>query len=322
MQPLNYATKAIAQLMEFPCPAAPGTRAGMRYLADKLRQAEVFILGDHGELLDRSKTRPEVPGLLFRPPFPVVALEYTAATKDWGSSVYNEARSTRRIALAWDWQDDLPPMSKLIAQGINRPGVVIASIPYYDAQKTWMPVPAAGFMPYDGGYFRTTRPSPFRETMLSEGRISAKQAAQPSFECDPVPLLPEALMGLFAEHGPDAAMDFLRADLMDEANAYMDLCTALACKNVSTVRHPASRALNLSRIKSGKPKFKDFHVLEVQGGAGLPGTASGSGTSPRAHLRRGHIRRLDETRVTWVNATVVRGRGGFVDKQYAVGGGS
>jgi hypothetical protein len=321
MKPLNYAAKAMMQLMDYPCPDAPGSRAGMRYIAEKLRQAEVFILGEHGELLDRSKVRPEVPGLIFKPPYPVVALEYSAAKKDWGSSVYTEARSSRRIALAWEWQDDLPPLSKALASQINRPGVVIASVAYFDDQRAWMPVAAAGFMPYDGDYIPAAASSDFLNDMLSEGRVSPKQAAQRSFECEPIPLLPEAIMAMLGEHGPEKAMDFLRADLMDEANAYMDLCTALACKNVSAVRHPASNALNRARAAAGKPKLKDFHLLEVAGGSGLPGSNGGGGSSPRAHLRRGHIRRLDANRVTWVNATIVSGRGGFVDKQYSVGGG-
>lgn len=318
-QALNYTVKAMAQLMDYPCPGAPGTRAGMRYIAEKLRQAEVFILGDNGELLDRSKARPEVPGMLFKPPFPVVALEYSSATKEWGSSEYTAAPSTRRIALAWEWRDDLPPMCQALAPRIDRPGVVIASIPYYDAQRAWMPVAAAGFVPYDGDYIQPIGVSPFRDAMVSEGRITTKQAAQRAFECESVPLLPEAILGMFAEHGRDASMDYLRADLMDEANAYIDLCMALACKNVSAVRHPASRALNRARIGSGKPKLKDFHVLEVRGAGGLPGAGLGGGTSPRSHLRRGHIRRLDANRVTWVNATIVNGHGGFVDKQYSVG---
>lgn len=321
MTPLNYTTKAIAQLMSYPCPGQPGMRIGLRYLAEKLRRAEVFRLDDHGELLDRSKPRPQVPGLIFKPPFPVVALEYTAATKDWGTSEFTASRSTRRISLAWDWENDLPKEFAGLAPNIQTPGVAIASICYFDEPRAWMPIAAATFLPYDGGYHNVPPANAFRDAMIREGRISKTKANDLTFDNRPIPLLPEGLIQMIKDFGI-AGMDMrLAADLMDEVNAYTDLCTALACKNVGTRRHPASRALNRARIGSGKPPLKDFHVLELSNGGDMPGSGSGGdGQSPRAHLRRGHIRRLDNERVTWVNATIVRGRGGFVDKQYSMKG--
>lgn len=319
MKPLNYTTKAIADLMNYPCNGAPGTRAGLRYIAEKLRKAEVFLLSDHGELLDRSKPRPEVPGLMFKPPFPVVALEYSAATKEWGSSPYTESRASRRIALAWEWEDDLPASFAGIVPKFDTPGVVVASVTYFDDHGLWMPIAAAAFMPYSGQYRTDKDESPFRDAMVAEGRISRTQAAQAAFETRAVPLMPEAIIGMIKQYGVDGMHDLLRADLMDEANAYTDLCIAMACKNVSPKRHPASRALNRCRLTSGKPALKDFHVLELAGGGELPGHDAGDRNGPRSHLRRGHIRRLSADRVTWVNATMVSGRGGFVDKQYSIG---
>ena len=150
MHALNYTTKAIEDLLSFPCPDAPATAAGLRYLADKLRQAEVFMLKDGGDLLDRSKPRPQVPGMVFRPPFPVVALEYPARPAEWTSDRFSVARCPKRIALAWEWTDDFPAEMRDWAPKTSRPGVVVASIAFYEEQQHWMAVPAGAFLPFDG----------------------------------------------------------------------------------------------------------------------------------------------------------------------------
>jgi hypothetical protein len=45
---------------------------------------------------------------------------------------------------------------------------------------------------------------------------------------------------------------------------------------------------------------------------------SGTHASPRLHLRRGHIRRLDESRTVWVQSCVVGAEPGAVLKDYRV----
>ena len=321
MHALNFSTKAIEDLLSFPCPDAPGTAAGLRYIVGKLREAEVFMLQDGGDLLDRSKPRPQVPGLLFKPPFPVVALEFPANTQEWGSSPYTVAKCSRRISLAWEWSDDLPDELKAWAPQIDRPGVIIASIACYDEQRIWMAVPLGAYVPFDGQYIEPDT-SEFRDTMLAEGRINLAQANAPAYEIKPFPLLPDAIAAVAGQHGIDRMFDFMRADLMDEVNAYCDLCFMLACRNVEIDRHPASAPLNKARIKAGRIPLKDFHVLMLKGEQSEAGTAIGSRSGPRTHLRRGHIRRLSQTRITWVNAALVRGRGGAVSKSYAVKGSS
>ncbi len=317
---LNYSTKAISDLLAHPCPGAPGTRAGLRYLAGKLRQAQVFMLADHGQLLDRSKPRPEVPGLLLRPPYPVIALEYTAQGQDWDEGYYTAAKCSKRIALAWEWSDDLPPELRGWCSPSLGPGVVIASIPFHDAHGMWMPVPAAMHIAFEDPWQASPPPgaSPFRDAMLESGRLTRSQLQARSLTGSTVCLSPEAMTQLAMSLGPSFTVDTLAADTMDEVNAYTDLCYALACKNVTTREQSAPAALNKRRIKAGKLPLKSFHVLEVQGGGDMPGAgaAAADRAAPRSHLRRGHIRRLAGERVTWVNAAIVRGRG-FIDKVYA-----
>lgn len=321
-QPLHFTPKAIADLSEFADAAkgkAPATRDGILYLIEKLKSAEVFVLSDSGQLLDRGKARPELPGLVLRPPFPVVALEYLANPTDWKDPIYTPSSCSKRIALAWDFTDDLPAS---IAGMLGRPlprGVIIAAIAFYDEHQKWMPISVAAHIDYEDDWFAPKR-SAFYDSMVAAGRISPAVAQSRTLPGSVIPLSPETVFVAAATFGIEQAMDMMSADLMDEAAAYMDLCWALACKNVSVRHSPAPENLNRQRAKTGKPALFGFHVLELAGETigGAP-VASSPHASPRSHLRRGHIRRLSPDRVTWVNQSMVRGRG-FIDKQYSVKG--
>jgi hypothetical protein len=315
-QPLHYTPKAIECLANLEGTASPAASVGIRYLTAKLRLAQVFVLPDHGSLLDRSKPRPEVAGLTFQPAFPVVALEYPSPAAT-GRVVpgYTDAPSSKRIALAWRWTDDLPVSLRRFAPPVGD-GVAIASICWFDELQLWLPVAAAAHMTFEDEW-KHLDPLPFVQAAAAAGSVSPSIIAARTYPFQLLPMLPDALGGMVQALGPSGATDHLAADLNDEINAYTDLCYALACKNVETREHPAPAALNKSRLKAGKLPLKSFHVLELNGGGDMPGTGTAvDRAGPRSHLRRGHIRRLPGERVTWVNSTVVRGRG-FVDKVYA-----
>lgn len=322
-QPLNYTTKAIKGLMGTldSTTLGPGDKAGISFIIDLLRRAEVFAMPDSGTLLDRSKVRPQVAPECFHPPFPVVALEYRSLQNEWSpSSIYEATSSSRRIALAWEWDGKMPTGIADPAAPAPGEGVVVASICYFDHVKMWLPTGAAAMIPYDASYIRAPV-SEHGQQMLASGRITSKQAEAPRLEVRGLlPLMPEGIARGFAEHGVKTMQEMLVSDLMDEFNAYSDLCIALACTNVSTEKHSQSWRLNKSRIKASKAPLKDFHVLKIAGQeVGANGIEGGAGQ--RSHLRRGHVRRLGPDRMTWVNACMVSGaRPGFVDKRYEVGG--
>lgn len=317
---LNYTVKAIEALSALDATAAPLSRIGIRYLVEKMRQAQVFILPDAGTLLDRSKPAPEVPGLTFTPTFPVMALEYAMPQdKSRHTPGYTDAPSSRRIALAWRWTNDLPTELSRCAPPITGDGVVIASIAYLDDHKMWMPMATAAHLPFDDEWMAPTM-TPFKAAALAAGQMTKAQVNARSRAYGYVPILPEALFGIISTVGGAAATDHLAADLMDEINAYIDLCCALSCRNVESIRHPAAEKLNRARARQGKMPLKDFHVLKLAGTDASGSSAGGGGgsASRRAHLRRGHIRQLrhlGEGRLTWVNATMVGGKG-FIDKAY------
>jgi len=155
--------------------------------------------------------------------------------------------------------------------------------------------------------------------MLASGRMNRKTASAPTLLVkEMLTLLPDSMSQQIMQSGHEAAMEAFTADVMDEMNAYSDVCLALACNNVSLSKMSQPERLNRARIKSGKLPLKDFHVLKIGSGPG-GGEALGGSSGVRSHLRRGHVRRLGPDRITWVNAAMVRGsRPGFVDKHYQV----
>jgi hypothetical protein len=321
---LNFTPAAVAALRGHPCPGAPITRASNRWIADLLERAEVFILPDCGELLDRSRPKPEVPGLMFRPPFPVVACEYLAQNSIRPGGFYNASPCSKRIALAWDWTGDLPaPLLAAFGPAALDPGVCVISVFYSDEAQTWVCNSAATHLPYEGEWMARGEmaETPFIRAMIADGSLAGGNLKAKGYVSNFLPLMIEFLEQVRRETGSvEGALDIARADNNDEVNAYIDLCYALACKNVSAERSATPKILNRERRRKGRPELKDFHVLNLGGdGTGqLVGSADRS--LPRSHLRRGHIRRLGADRVTWVNQTMVHGRDGFVSKTYKMKG--
>ena len=313
IQPLNYTTKAIGSLRRLYLDGSPSTREDIGHILDLLGKAEVFVLPDHGQLLNREKPYPEVPPTMFRPPFPVTAIEYQASSEGARAhhDYYTAAPCPRRIALAFD----IAPMG-----GLPEGGCGVASIAYFAEHDRWIPISGAVVIPYDGEWTDRLRPLPFQAAMIEAKSISQKVAASRTMRMDIIPIWRDAWAAAEASLGGDGAIDTLSADLMDEVNAFRDLCLTLSCKNVRAERHAASRLLNKARNKRSKPPLKDFHILTIDGQSEIgSGGGIGQGSNRRSHLRRGHIRRLSADRVTWVNATIVSGQGGFVDKAYRVG---
>lgn len=98
--------------------------------------------------------------------------------------------------------------------------------------------------------------------------------------------------------------------------------TALQCSNVVEADQVAEPKLNKSRVKKGKQPFFNYKVLTIDTQKNRSGKADSvsaggrSHSSPRAHLRRGHIRRLEDKNI-WVNPCVV-GDKDFLSKDYKV----
>lgn len=109
---------------------------------------------------------------------------------------------------------------------------------------------------------------------------------------------------------------FNMGDYMNEAIALLSFLNALACSNITTEKIPRKGPLN----PRGMVPFDEYHILTLPSHRSVDGAdQGGSHRSPREHLRRGHIRRLSDSRKIWVNAAIVNcGIGSKTKKDYAI----
>lgn len=127
--------------------------------------------------------------------------------------------------------------------------------------------------------------------------------------------------GVFDKTGYLSDSKANRATVAIGIRPILELCEALSCSNV---RHePVEKinpAVNARRVRAGKSPIYETRRLVIN--AGQPTVeghgAVGAHSSPRQHLRRGHIRRLPTANI-WVNSCVVgRSENGVVNKDYSV----
>lgn len=112
--------------------------------------------------------------------------------------------------------------------------------------------------------------------------------------------------------------------LTTNVNVIRRFLLALNCTNVRGVDNSPPAALNRKRQKAGKlPLFtyKTLHVLAGYRSASHDPRADDAEAkrSPRLHFRRGHVRRIGDGRITWVQQCMVGNRRlGVVEKAYAL----
>lgn len=122
-----------------------------------------------------------------------------------------------------------------------------------------------------------------------------------------------------AEHAYVPMDAELEVTFANSAVPVLALIQVLQCCNVKTTRVLPPPALNKKRIASGKLPFVEYRVLTIDGGSSVSGTGSGTHSSPRQHIRRGHIRRLADERRIWIHQCLVGDpRKGLIVKDYRV----
>lgn len=117
---------------------------------------------------------------------------------------------------------------------------------------------------------------------------------------------------------PEQAMKEAAHDIGGEVRIVLELLEALSCKNVvidnAKIPKIGERGAANKNLPFYETKCLTIKATQKQG----TGTRTGTHESPRQHLRRGHIRRL-ETGNIWVNACVVgSSEKGVIKKSYNV----
>lgn len=327
VQLLNYSAHALDEL-EALIPKIradmPGIRDAHRKVVAYLRNSVKFLLPNCAELIDMGELR-QAHVDMARLPFDVVALEAPWVLPDGeGGDKSHALRSPKRIALCMTMHKDVALAFPDTARFVDEPagGVVVIPIYWLEHERAWK-LPMGGvFVPHDNevrdyspGEVNT--PTRLVNQPFIDGGLAPKKLRQ--FRVAPWILLPEMFEASAAQHGHAAVAAGIVGDARDEVSMLLQTGCVLNCSNVRMPEVPPVAALNKKRVAKGKVPFFSYRVLQVDDPRGTGAGAGGQHASPRAHLRRGHIRRLSD-RTVWVRAAIVNAgtHAGVVDKTYAV----
>lgn len=295
-QRLNYSAHAIEDLKK---QIAMLERMGwnrdaqaMKQIIVDMRAAQKFILPHSGDLIFDEGDMPE--GIeLQRLPYPVTLIEFPYGS-DGVSDM--EVRSTRRLAVAIECHID----EKLqVHEEGEKNGYVLKAASYMDDNRMWTVMAGAVVMLYG------------EQSVKNEAEhVLPVHRSRSAMPMGLFPLLPDQV-GKLREAYPGQVKESMAHDIGREANIMVEFLSVMSCSNVGTEIDRPSSVLNKARKRSKKEPFFDYHILTVgnarNGGDGRGAQSNGSdeGNRVRTHLRRGHIRRLDDARRIWVNATIV-----------------
>jgi len=348
-QTLNYSAHAIDSLLttrrrlEGRWPQ--GDLEGLDWVIQTLRIAPKFLLIPGGRYFNDEAAGTILWKLLSaRLPYPTVVLEYTVDEAS-GAIDAGALRSSKRIAICHIGTQ--PPRRcaediDLTSTNWESPALWVLSVSYMDASEIWTPMP--GFVRQD-----------LEETYERHRKISEADAVatlnldEPNEELldfsarafvgrtvftgkvEVYPLLLKMANKWIEDYGEGGYVQQVTSNTNDELNAAIEFAVICGCSNVHVEKIAAPEKLNAKRVKAGKPAIDAYHVLAIDvseghtvaapAKGGSSATAESERASPRAHLRRGHIRTLAQDRPIWVNSTVVRGDrlpSGLLEKDYSV----
>ena len=179
------------------------------------------------------------------------------------------------------------------------------------------------FLPFHNELKTGDIPAPEATNIATQATVAAGLAKPNASKigAEPFFLMPEAFEEAAREIGRENAMAQVILDCRDEAMMVIAACSVLNCANVVTADMPAPAALNKKRIAKDRPPLFSYKVLQLDAERVTTKSSPGDGTHapPRMHLRRGHMRRLEEKTI-WVRAAVINASSpdGVVAKDYAL----
>lgn len=300
------------------------------FLADLLKRAVKFILPDNGCLFEERDFKPSFFDML-NLPYPVCALEFAANDLLYGADS-NLLRAPKRIALCFDLHAlpahlcaQLERLTQVPEFYQELPERAMGITAVFEAEGVWGA--AGGLLVLDLDHDQPIVCDSDEGARLREAvGTRAVERIGTSRTRYGLPLAFYVFPGRARLIGQthDEAVENLYIDCADEVVATYQFLAAINCSNVATQRIEAPKMLNAKRLKKGKLPMYDYHYLDIAIASDKrePGTGNGTHASPRAHLRRGHIRRLGErfgNKTLWINATMVNAAGAMPEaKTYRV----
>ncbi len=332
VRPLNYCAHAVEDLKLL---AAQLHEQGAIYAAEALhgigellQRSVKFIMPNCCELIDPNQLGQSHLDLL-RLPFPCVAFEAPWEKDSPGPQQvgdFTQAKSTKRIALCWDasWGPELILGMKSVLKAFPEGGVFMVPIFWVSESRRWWTALGGCFVPYENQattFHPDDLPGPSRiaaQALIDDGRAKPKAT---QFRAEPFALLEEPFQFAIQQYGSrEKAFAQLMLDSHDELMMLVQSCSVLNCANVTTSELAPAAALNKKRQAKGLQPFFTYKVLQLRREERASASVDvGQHASPRMHLRRGHLRRLNN-KTTWVRPTTVNAQSklGVVLKDYAV----
>ena len=244
----------------------------------------MFTLPNYGRLKERDK-KMELPGDIFKPPYPVCVLEFAG---DHNADVPVAMKSSRRIVMVFDHKDrvDLIPVT------------------YVDHMKIWAP----SIFKFTLYYSENTVVQLTGNGMATLTRFG--------------PVLDDLFTQVKDENFGGSTERFAKAmgdDYLDEMWAYVDFCRTLHENHVTFEDVPIHKGQAKMRRALGKSPLFLYKTLVIGKKKRKSAHMGGTHASPRSHLRRGYYRMSKNGKRHWVQPCMVKGETpGFVHKDYKV----
>lgn len=331
IKPTHYCTHAIDDLQKWHkmlSKYAPRSATVLEGVLRLLDQSVKFLLPNGCEIVDPYQIKQSHIDLA-RLPYPCVAFEAPFERDDGIVQIgaFQQQPATRRIALCWEALPEYEVIPGLYSILEHFPGGGVFVVPIYWGPKNpqWTVALGGSFFPYDNQLIKRPQSqapeiSRITNTALIEAGLGKHSTKE--YLSEPFFLFPEIFETAVHKYGSvEQAYAQISLDSRDETMMLIQACSVLNCANVTTETIPAPSQLNRKRVAKGKQPFYTYKVLQLSEQAGSKRGASAGGThaSPRMHLRRGHIRRLDD-RMIWVKPAMVNAESpaGRVEKDYQI----
>lgn len=296
MTPHNYVRQAIPYIKEVihKLDVTPEYLSKSLLLMDEIQKAVKFVLPDNGVIFDN-----KLQGLpdILKLPYNEVVLEYCCTNEDGRATQHfgkeNTVTVRKRIVYAQQEGDNIQVLAVVFTE--SKDGNYWQVLPYI-----------AEIMP--------------RNNVCSKDIVNNENDIPNSWEVEKVVGTYYDLGGLAKKIHGDRWEEHAYYNMGDECQAVLGLLEALSCSNVKPAKLSNRQKMNKNAARRGALPFDEYHVLTIDG----PSNSSGDGKSfldrrsPREHLRRGHIRRLENKKI-WINSMVINaGSHGKIQKSYAL----
>ena len=296
MKPGNYCTHAINDLSAtlnshiMNGTLSKESRAFVADVIKYLQQSIKFVLPENGKFYDMIETKSLVSGAAsFGNTTGRFAVLQDHEAESWAPPYKLTAYEYTINMLSQELNPGELKSSKRILLTVDfEDSTFILLVIWFDSMRSWSPV---------FGCLQVHKPIVVEDGCIADGVMDV--------------LLPSSEQG---------ESEVVKA-IVPEMAALIQAFIFMRCNNVYVKTLPTPIRLNKSRRKKGKPPLFEYKVLEVKESKGIiyesePGSMKR--TSPRIHLRRGHIRTFQNGDSTYVSPCVVGNKKqGMIHKDYA-----